>query len=293
MIYKRIIEHSAKFCCMNFIFSKKIFNKYYLWFLTFILTFAIILFRKKLSSPLQCNLHLIDNYTSKYPYIALIIDDRTSQELVNAVINILQHIPTDWKIQIITPVQNWSYYNASSLYSLIVNGRVCMTSLDFPRVDFTGSEYINLLLTSASLWDQVQGEKILYFQTDSVICSNSSYKLIDFLQYDFIGAPWHSGGCCNGGFSLRSRRKMLQLFNSDLDRYRLHETNEDVWLSRNLPRVNAHIASTAVAKQFSVESIYHPRPFAVHKPNFQVLGSLNMKYLCNDCPEVRTISSHC
>ncbi|CAM2697422.1 unnamed protein product [Rotaria socialis] len=259
MIYKRKIEHSTKFCCMNFIFSKKIFN----------------------------------NYTSKYPYIALIIDDRTSQELVNAVINILQHIPTDWKIQIITPVQNWSYYNSSSLYSLIANGRVCMTSLDFPRVDFTGSEYINLLLTSASLWDQVQGEKILYFQTDSVICSNSSYKLIDFLQYDFIGAPWHSGGCCNGGFSLRSRRKMLQLLNSDLDRYRLHETNEDVWLSRNLPRVNAHIASTTVAKKFSVESIYHPRPFAVHKPNFQVLGSVNMKHLCSDCPEVRTISSHC
>ncbi|CAF0754212.1 unnamed protein product [Rotaria sordida] len=168
-----------------------------------------------------------------------------------------------------------------------------MTPLDFPRVDFTDSEHINLLLTSASFWHQVQGEKILYFQTDSAICSNSSYKLTDFLQYDFIGVPWHRGGSYNGGFSLRSRKKLLHLLESNRARYRLHETNEDVWLSRNLPHVNARIASTHVANKFSVESIYHPRPFAVHKPYFKVLSPVNMKLLCNDCPEVRTISSYC
>jgi len=241
----------------------------------------------------QIDSNVIKDYTSKYPYIALIVDDRASQEVVHAVTNILQHIPTDWKVQIITPIQNWPFYNASSLSSLIINDRVFMTSLDFPRVDFTGSEYINLLLTPATFWHQVQGEKILYFQIDSVICSNSSYKLTDFLEYDFIGAPWPDGGCCNGGFSLRSRKKMLQLFESGRARYRLHETNEDVWLHRNLPRFNGRIAPNHVAKTFSVESVYYPRPFAVHKPNLERLGSVNMKRLCSDCPEVRTISFHC
>jgi hypothetical protein len=174
-----------------------------------------------------------------------------------------------------------------------MNGRVFMTQLDFPRVDFTGAEYINLLLTSASFWREVQGEKILYFQIDSVICSNSSYKLTDFLKYDFIGAPWQSRGCCNGGFSLRSRTKMLQMFESGRARFRLHETNEDVWLMRNLPRFDGRIAPNHIAKQFSVESIYHPRPFAVHKPNVELLGPINMNLLCSDCPEVRTISSRC
>jgi hypothetical protein len=211
------------------------------------------------------------NYTSKYPYIALMLDDRASQAVVDAVLNVLQHIPIDWKVQIVTLDQNWSFYNRSSLSSFIINGRVFMTSLDFLRVDFTGSEYINLLLTSALFWQQVQGEKLLYFQSDSVICSNSSYTLRDFLEYDFIGAPWPDGGCCNGGFSLRSRRKMLQLYESDGARYRLHETNEDVWLYRNLPRFNARIAPNHVAKKFSVESIYYPRPFAVHKPNIERL----------------------
>jgi hypothetical protein len=273
---------------------KKFTSKYFLWFLIFVVFFSIVIIYHNLLDTSQFDSNLINNYTSKYPYVALIVDDRANQEVINAVTNVLQHIPTDWKVQMITPVQNWSFYNTSSLSSFILNGRVFMTPLDFPRLDFTGSEYINLLLTSASLWQQVQGEKILYFQIDSVICSNSSYKLTDFLQYDFIGAPWHNNrGCCNGGFSLRSRTKMLQLFESSRVRYRLHETNEDVWLHRNLPRFNGYIAPTYVAKTFSVESVYHPRPFAVHKPNIEILGSANMKLLCNDCPEVRTISSRC
>ncbi|CAF2856422.1 unnamed protein product [Rotaria sp. Silwood2] len=268
-------------------------RKYSLWFLLAILYITIVIFYRNLLLAPVFDSNIISNYTTTYPYIALIVDDRASQELINAVINVLQHIPTDWKVQIIIPVEHWSFYKTSSLSPSIINGRVFMTPLDFPRVDFTGSEYINLLLTSASFWHQVQGEKILYFQTDSTICSTSSHNLTDFLQYDFIGAPWHSGGCCNGGFSLRSRKKMLQLLESDRARYRLHETNEDVWFTRNLPYVNARIPSTHVAKKFSVESIYHSRPFAVHKPNLKVLGSVNMKRLCNDCPEVRTISSHC
>lgn len=275
------------------IISKKLISKYYLLFLVLFLCFSIIIFYCNSLNFYQLDSDIINNYTSKYPYIALIVDDRASQEIVNAVINILKHIPADWKVQIITLVQHWSFYNTSSLSSLINSARVFITPLDFPRVDFTGSEFINLILTSASFWHQVQGEKILYFQIDSVICSNSSYKLTDFLEYDFIGAPWPDGGCCNGGFSLRSRKKMLQLFESNGARYRLHETNEDVWLYRNLPRFNGRIAPNHIAKQFSVESIYHPQPFAVHKPHFKRLGSVNMKLLCNDCPEVRTISSDC
>ena len=232
-------------------------------------------------------------YPSRYPYIALIVDDRASEEVIRAVANILLHIPADWKVQMIIPVDHWSYFNISSLRSQITHGRVFMTALDFPRVDFTGSEYINLLLTSASLWHQVQGEKILYFQIDSVLCSNSPYNLSQFLQYDFVGAPWTNGRCCNGGLSLRSRSRMLQMFESDGARYRLHETNEDVWLARNLPRFNGLIAPVDIARQFSVESVYHPRPFAVHKPNYENLGPENMKNLCRDCPEVKTISSRC
>lgn len=268
-------------------------NRHYLGVLISFVCFIIIIVTRNSSIVTPLGSNLSKNYVSKYPYIALIVEDRAIEQVIHSILNVLPHIPVEWKVQMIVPFEHWSFYNSSSLSSLISMGRIFMTPLHFPRVDFTGSEFINLLLTSASFWHEVQGEKILYFQIDSVICSNSSYKLSDFLEYDFIGAPWPDGGCCNGGFSLRSRRKMLEVYERVDSRYRLHQTNEDVWLYWNLPRVNGRIAPNSVAKKFSVESIYHPRPFAVHKPNIGRLGLANMQRLCNDCLEIKTISSLC
>jgi hypothetical protein len=233
------------------------------------------------------------NYTSKYPYLALIIDDRATPLLVNAVTNVLQHIPTDWKVQIVTLYQHWSFYNASSLGSLIETNRIFLTPLEQSSEGLTSDEYINSILTSASFWHQVQGDKVLLFQIDSVLCSNSLYNVTDFLQYDFIGAPWYDGGCCNGGLSLRSRTKILQMLESGYVHYDLHELNEDGWYTDNLPYFYGHIAPISIAKTFSVETIYHPRPFAVHKPHINRIGFENMIRLCHECPEVELITSSC
>jgi hypothetical protein len=233
------------------------------------------------------------NYTSKYPYLALIVDDRATPLLVNAVINVLQHIPIDWKVQIITSYQHWSFYNTSSLSRFIETNRVFLTPLEQSSNGLSSADYINSILTSASFWHQVQGDKVLFFQIDSVLCSNSLYNLTDFLEYDFIGAPWYSSGCCNGGLSLRSRTKILQILESGYFHYRLHDINEDGWFVDNLPYVNGRIASVSIAKQFAVETIYHPRPFAVHKPLIDLIGLENMTLLCNECPEVGSIGPYC
>lgn len=266
-------------------------------FVGFIIVFFFLFFVIRLFNESNDSIRFkSNNYTSIYPHIALIVDDRTHFEVIRIVQNILEHIPTDWKIQMVLPISNWNYFNTSILSPLIKSHRIVLTPLEFPRLDFTGSEFINLLLTSADFWRQVQGEKILYFQTDSVICSNSSYKFSEFLNFDFIGAPWPNGKCCNGGFSLRSRRKMLEIYESGRARFRLHSTNEDVWLGQNLPYFNGRVAPAEIAKKFSVESVYHPRPFAVHKPNVENLGKTNIKLLCNDCPELKItafLASHC
>jgi hypothetical protein len=138
----------------------------------------------------------------------------------------------------------------------------------------------------------MQSEKVLYFQIDSVLCSNSSYNLTEFLDYDFIGAPWYNGGCCNGELSIRSRRKMLEIVQSDRTHNRLHENNEDVCLMNNLPDINDRLAPVMIAQRFSVESIFHSRLFGVHKPYVEILGPIHMKRLCNECPEVKLILSH-
>ncbi|CAF4086557.1 unnamed protein product [Adineta steineri] len=217
------------------------------------------------------NFDISHNYTSKYPYIALIVDDRATQLLANAAINVLQHIPINWKVQIMTPYQHWLFYNKSSLGSLIQTNRVFLTPLEQTQNGLSTDEFINFILTSASFWHQVQ----------------------DFLQYDFIGAPWYIGGCCNGGLSIRNRQKILQMLESGHIHYRLHELNEDGWFTKNLPYFNGYVAPISVAKRFAVETIYHSRPFAVHKPHTSSIGRTNMKHLCSECPEVKTITSYC
>ncbi|CAF1262169.1 unnamed protein product [Adineta steineri] len=77
----------------------------------------------------------------------------------------------------------------------------------------------NTLLTDEKFWKQIPDEKILLFQIDSIMCSNSTHKITDYLQYDFIGAPWNliwypfnkTYLVGNGGFLLRSRSKILAL----------------------------------------------------------------------------------
>ncbi|UJR13504.1 hypothetical protein I4U23_000518 [Adineta vaga] len=233
------------------------------------------------------------NYTSKYSYIAVIVDDRATQSLVTVVHNVLQHIPSDWKVQIIIPIQHWLFYNQSSLHPLILTNRIFLTSLEESRNGLSSTEFINHVLTSASFWHQVQGEKVLFFQIDSILCSNSLYNLTDFLEYDFIGAPWYNGGCCNGGLSIRNRHKILQMLESNYVQFRLYSINEDGWFSKNLPYFNGYVAPISIAKHFSVETMYHPRPFGVHNPHLTTIGLDNIMKLCTECPEMKMITSLC
>jgi hypothetical protein len=268
-------------------------SKYCTCLLVIFVCLSALISYQYLHSTILLNVDTSQRPTTIYPYIAVIVDDRATLKLVTAVLNVLQHIPTDWKVQIFTHNEHWPFYKQSALAPFINTNRVFMTPIDFVRNNRSGDDFINLFLTSPSFWRRVQGEKVLYFQIDSAICSNSSYKLTDFLHYDYIGAPWKAGGCCNGGFSIRSRTKTLLLLESKHGRYPLRRKNEDGWFANNLPRFHGMVAPIPIAKIFSVETLYHPRPFAVHKPRIRWLGKENMKRLCNECPETRTVSDDC
>lgn len=227
------------------------------------------------------------------PYIAIIIEIQATSRLVTAVLNVLEHIPIDWKVQIFILDEHRSFYKKSSLRSLIKAGRVLLTSIDFSRDAVFQQDFFNLYLTSLSFWRQVQGEKVLYFETDSAFCSNSLYRVTDFVHYDFIGVPRQDGRCCNGGLSIRSRSKTILLLESDFGHYPVHQINEDDWFIDNLPKFNGFVASTSIATTFSVQSIYQHRPFAVYRPSLRDLGRENMQLICNECPEARSFTQDC
>lgn len=81
-------------------------------------------------------------------------------------------------------------------------------------VTFTDHKTVSSFLTKPWIWEQLApADHVLLFQSDSIICANAQQQVDDYLQYDMIGAPiaFGMGQGYNGGFSLRSRKKMLDI----------------------------------------------------------------------------------
>lgn len=232
---------------------------------------------------------------AKYENIAVLVEFRSIDRLVSVVMNILHHLPSSWPIQIFHGKSNFQFLkNSSALNPLISSGRIFLTEFE-REINDNFIENTNKLLTNISFWKQVQGNRVLFFQIDSIMCSNSPHRITDYLHYDYIGAPWDIESCCglrnvpvgNGGFSLRNRTKIIQLLQIIQWNEEKNSLPEDVWYAMNLRRyLNASIAPVEIAKTFSVESIYYPRPMAVHK---LLLSYRHRRRLYETCPEARII----
>jgi hypothetical protein len=56
----------------------------------------------------------------------------------------------------------------------------------------------------------------LIFQLDTLLSEQYKNNIYNFLDYDYVGAPWafnHKVG--NGGLSLRKKSKMLEILNKE------------------------------------------------------------------------------
>ncbi len=225
-----------------------------------------------------------------YPHIAVLVEFRITDRIVSIVHNINHHIPSTWPIQIFHGTANQDFIKNSTLAPLITSGKIFLTLMEIVH----DKSKTNALLTNAKFWKQVRGEKILLFQIDSIMCSNSPHKITDYLQYDYIGAPWNPVWhqfdkrylVGNGGFSLRTRSKLLALielipYNSLLP--------EDVWYAENLHRVNASVAPVNLAKTFSVESIFYERPVGIHR---FVWRCDFLRKMSQTCPEAVMVLPH-
>ena len=124
-------------------------------------------------------------------------------------------------------------------------------------------EYFN----NIQFWKAIKYEKILIFQRDSVLCSKSKYRVEDFLEYDYVGAPWlvkdtqFNGRVGNGGLSLRSKSVMIQLLTMYPQKEQLEEfrkLNEDCYLNKFIALLpGVHLPRYLTAKRFAIEMDWH------------------------------------
>lgn len=119
--------------------------------------------------------------------------------------------------------------------------------------------------------EHITTDHILFVQWDAMAYNRSMWT-DEFLECDYIGAPWPWEGegrnIGNGGFSLRSRR-LLDALTDPL--VQLNGTNEDQVIGQNERKYleqaySIRYATTALASQFSYELGPHVPSFGFHGP---------------------------
>lgn len=218
------------------------------------------------------NFNLPDSYFQNIPQhskkYCVIVEPRIHQYLIPTIQNymhLLQH--KGWGLIIFH-----GSHNASYLHESLKNWKhVHFINLGVPNLTIP---LYNKLFTSLEFWYILHHhfgcKYALIFQTDSLLLKDN---VDDFLQYDYIGAPWPRSFknvfVGNGGLSLRNVKKMIII----LKKIPYNHMNEDVYFCNSAKRLHLNIPNREVAMRFSVERFYYGNhiPTGVHKPKLEYL----------------------
>lgn len=190
----------------------------------------------------------------------------------------------NWKHSIVCGNINYEFIkNIATSISQYMKTSNAINIIKLDINNLSTSEYSRLLLTK-EFWNNFKGEKLLLYQEDTYLFHSNNIER--FLEYDYVGAPWHIhqddniNGVGNGGFSLRSKSKMiecisrvdpnkdLKLGNSTLNYMRATNNDfipEDVFFSKSMLDFNiGKVATRNIAIQFSQETQSYSNPIGGH-----------------------------
>jgi hypothetical protein len=206
------------------------------------------------------NNKIIESYEEE-KYTAVIIEPREHKALYFVLDNFVENLSEKWNFIIFHGNKNINYIN-NILKSPLLSKNIHRIKLINLNVDnLTIKDYNNLLVTK-DFYNKIPTEIFLIFQTDSMICKEYNYLINDFIKYDYVGAPLKAKLVGNGGLSLRRKSKMLEI----LDKCEYKNEPEDVYFSVACNNINLNKPSYEESKEFSVEAVYNPISFGVHKP---------------------------
>ena len=141
-------------------------------------------------------------------YTAIIVEPRKHAALSYVLNNILTNLSDDWNIIVCHGTKNLEYLQDIIKYELKSSPRISLVNLGVDNL--TIAQYNEIYATKA-FHDHIPTEIFLKFETDSMILPKNAHLINEFLQYDYVGAPWPDRQVGNGGFSLRRKSKMLEL----------------------------------------------------------------------------------
>lgn len=199
----------------------------------------------------------------KYKYTAIIVEPREHKALSFVLNNYLENLSDEWGIVICHGTKNIEYINNIINNDLSkYRDRIRLANL---QVDNLNTDQLNKLLTSEKFYEYIPTEIFLFFQTDSMICPQFKDLLSDFLEYDYVGAPWEDnlvkGNVGNGGLSIRRKSKMIEIIKN----CKYNGKNEDLFFSKSCNQVSINKPDAAKAGKFSNEITYNKESFGIHK----------------------------
>lgn len=211
-------------------------------------------------------------------YSAVIVEPRKHKALEFVLNNFLENLDEQWTIIVIHGNQNSSFL--SDIIERKLNKYKYRIQTINLNVDNLSVAQYSELFYNDKFYDYIPTEMFLIFQTDSMIFKKNRHKIFNFMDYDYVGAPWNdliigNNGVGNGGLSLRRKSKMVELlkykkianhkkFNNNYGNY----LPEDRFFNGDYTKdnININLPTTEQASEFSVEGIYNEAPFGVHKP---------------------------
>ena len=203
-----------------------------------------------------------------YQHTAIILEPRKHKALSFVLNNFLTNLSDDWAVILYHGTDNIDYVtNIIDRDLSQYKDRISLRNLNVANL--TSRDY-DALLKSAAFYESIPTEMFLIFQTDTMIFAKHRDLLNQFMQYDYVGAPWDQKmfwtrkffKVGNGGLSLRRRSKMLEVIAKEDAKPAYHE---DAFLSHP-NKVAVNKPSLNEAKLFAIESLFSETTFGCHKP---------------------------
>lgn len=209
-------------------------------------------------------------------YNAVLIDNRQDIRIEPVLLNLLYFTTEEIGIQIFYNEENEDFIkNIINKYKL---HNISLNKLSYQTFDI--DKYQDFLF-SKEFYDNVHGEKILIFQPDSLL-----FKQFDmnYFKFDFVGAIWNKATMeqptlsklfinklpiGNGGFNIRNVKKCRMISDNlyNFKRPLIPVAEDNIYsylLQENMTTLNVNFPSIEEAKRFSVETVPHPDPMAMH-----------------------------
>lgn len=232
-----------------------------------------------------------------YRFVAAMVEPRTAN-LIETIETFKKVLPKDVHFQIYHGIKNKDLLE-NTYKNDIDEGKISLWNMGVENLTLRS---YNVLLTSIEFWNTMRSENVLIFQTDSTPCSSSHANLEQFLEYDYVGAPFHpiknfflmmymigSGiygkyvNMMNGGLSLRKKSTMIQCIENEPWNKKLPE---DEWFCMRIHKLNKKLPNSDIAKKFSSDGHLPTEgiPWGVHKP-------VLTEGLYDICPEIKNLQT--